>query len=139
LREDTPPALAPQPGMAAADELLNQVRAAGLPVTMVVHGQPRPLPAGVDVSAFRILQEALTNTLRHAHATKAEVVVRYRDPLELEISDDGSGGQQFWTTGGHGLVGMRERVALYGGGLEVGPVDGRGFRVRATLPLGQPP
>jgi signal transduction histidine kinase len=138
LRQDTPAEFAPQPGMAAADELLNHVRAAGLPVTVVVDGQPRPLPAGVDVSAFRILQEALTNTLRHAHATRAEVVVRYRDPLELEISDDGNGGQQPGAGDGHGLVGMRERVALYGGDLEVGSVDGRGFRVRATLPLDSP-
>ncbi len=138
LRQDAEPVLAPQPGMDSVDELLDQVRAAGLPVTIKVDGQPRPLPAGLDISAFRILQEALTNTLRHAHATHADIVVRYGDPLELEIVDDGVGCSS-WPGAGHGLVGMRERVSLYGGELKLDSVDGRGLRVHATLPLGQQP
>jgi signal transduction histidine kinase len=137
LRQDAEPALAPQPGLAGLEQLADQIRAAGLPVTTVVDGVPRQLPVGVDISAYRILQEALTNALRHARATHAEVVVRYGDPLELEVRDDGVGRQSPAGTG-HGLLGMRERVALYGGGLEAGPLDGHGFRVRATLPLGHP-
>jgi signal transduction histidine kinase len=101
--------------MSSLDELVDQVRAAGLPVTLTVEGEPRPLPAGVDISGYRIVQEALTNALRHAHATQATVIVRYGDPLELEISDDGVGGSPH-AEAGHGLVGMRERVSLYGGG-----------------------
>jgi signal transduction histidine kinase len=138
LRQDTQPLLGPQPGMAAVDPLLDQVRAAGLPVTLTVEGQPRPLPTGVDISAFRIVQEALTNALRHAHASKATVVVRYGDSLELEISDDGVGGSSNGGAG-HGLVGMRERVSLYGGSLDLDSTDGHGFRVRATLPAGHQP
>ena len=137
LRQDNEPELAPQPGMASVAALVDQVRAAGLPVTMKVEGDPRPLPAGVDISAFRIVQEALTNALRHAHATHATVVVRYGDPLVLEISDNGVGGSPR-AGAGHGLVGMRERVSLYGGGLELDSADGRGFRIRATLPAVQP-
>jgi signal transduction histidine kinase len=137
LRQDSGPELAPQPGLGSLDELVDQVRAAGLPVTLKVEGQPRPLPAGVDISAYRIVQEALTNAMRHAHATQATVVIRYGDLLELEICDDGVGGSPN-AGAGHGLVGMQERVSLYGGGLELDGDDGRGFRVRATLPAVQP-
>jgi signal transduction histidine kinase len=137
LRQDTEPELAPQPGMDAMEQLVEQICAAGLPVTLTVEGEPRPLPAGVDISAYRIVQEALTNTLRHAHASRATVVVRYGDPLELEITDDGVGGPPR-AGAGHGLVGMRERVSLYGGGLELDSGNGRGFRIRATLPAVQP-
>jgi signal transduction histidine kinase len=136
LRQDSGPDLAPQPGLDSLDELVDQVRAAGLPVILKVEGEPRPLPAGVDISAYRIVQEALTNALRHAHATEATVVVRYSDLLELEISDNGVGGSP-GAGAGHGLVGMRERVSLYGGGLELDGEDGRGFRIRATLPVVQ--
>jgi signal transduction histidine kinase len=135
LRQDTQPLLGPQPGLAAVDTLLDQLRAAGLPVTLTVEGHPCPLPAGVDISAYRIVQEALTNALRHAHANEATVIVRYGDPLQLEISDDGVGVSANGGAG-HGLVGMRERVSLYGGGLELDSVEGHGFRVRATLPVG---
>jgi signal transduction histidine kinase len=106
-----------------------------LPTELRVEGEARPLPPGVDLSAYRIVQEALTNTLKHAGPSRAKVMIHYRDEeLELEISDDGPG------TGGsggagQGLVGMRERVALYGGVLESGKkVDG-GYLVRARLPL----
>jgi signal transduction histidine kinase len=135
LRQDAQPLLGPQPGMAAVDTLLEEVRAAGLPVSLTVEGQPRPLPTGVDISAFRIVQEALTNALRHAHASNAAVVVRYGESLELEICDDGVGASAEGGAG-HGLVGMRERVSLYGGGLDLDSGEGHGFRVHATLPVG---
>jgi signal transduction histidine kinase len=111
------------------------VREAGLPVDLSVEGEPIELPPGVDLSAYRIVQEALTNALKHAGSATARVVVRYSEnDLELEIADTGLG------TGandgeGHGLVGMRERVSLYGGRIEAGPRNGGGFAVRARLPL----
>jgi len=134
-RTDAELELAPQPSLGRLDALIEQVREAGLPTELRVEGEARPLPPGVDLSAYRIVQEALTNTLKHAGPSRAKVMIHYRDEeLELEISDDGPG------TGGsggagQGLVGMRERVALYGGVLESGKkVDG-GYLVRARLPL----
>jgi signal transduction histidine kinase len=135
----------PQPGLARLDELVEQVRAAGLPVTLRVEGTERPLGAAADLSAFRIVQEALTNTLKHAGPARAEVVVSYceRD-LELTVSDDGRGsaaalgrdrGGAGLPSSGHGLVGMRERVALFDGELSAGPRPGGGYQVRARLPL----
>jgi signal transduction histidine kinase len=126
----------PQPGLARLGELLEAMRASGLPVEAVVEGTPRPLPPGVDLSAYRIVQEALTNSLRHAGGASARVVVRYEpDALELEIADDGPGPPEDpEASGGHGLIGMRERVQLFGGGLEAGPRQGGGFLVRARLP-----
>ena len=114
---------------------LRQMREAGLPVDLFVEGEPLELPPGVDLSAYRIVQEALTNALKHAGPATARVVVRYgKDDLELEIADTGPGAAA--SDGeGHGLVGMRERVSLYGGRLEAGPRDGGGFAVRARLPL----
>jgi signal transduction histidine kinase len=124
---------APQPGLARLDELLDAMRASGLPVEAVVKGSPRPLPPGVDLSAYRIVQEALTNALRHAGGASARVVVRYEpDKIELEIADDGVGPPG--ASAGHGLIGMRERVQLFGGELEAGPRPGGGFLVRARLP-----
>jgi signal transduction histidine kinase len=115
--------------------LLDQVREAGLPVALAVEGEPRPLAPGVDLSAYRIVQEALTNALKHAGPARACVAVRYRAAdVELEVTDDGRGPLD-GHGGGHGLLGMRERVALYGGVLESGARNGRGFRVRARLPL----
>ncbi len=136
LRDDGEGAdLAPQPSVLALGQLVSQVRDAGLPVDLHVEGQPRELPPGVDVSAYRIVQEALTNTLRHAGPARAEVRVRYAtDGLELEISDTGQGSAAA-NGGGHGLTGMRERVAVFGGKLESGPREGGGFSVRARLPL----
>ena len=99
-------------------------------------GSPRPLPPGVDLSAYRIVQEALTNVLRHAGGASARVVVRYEpDAVELEVADDGPGPPEDpEASGGHGLIGMRERVQLFGGELEAGPRPGGGFLVRARLP-----
>jgi signal transduction histidine kinase len=128
-------ALAPQPSLRYLDALATQVREAGLPVDLTVMGEPIELPPGVDLSAYRIVQEALTNALKHAGPAIAWVVVRYgKNDLELEITDTGPGTAA--SDGeGHGLVGMRERVSLYGGRLEAGPRQGGGFAVRARLPL----
>ena len=127
---------APQPGLARLNELLDAMRASGLPVEAVVEGTPRALSPGVDLSAYRIVQEALTNSLRHAGGASARVVVRYEpDALELEIADDGPGPPEDpEASGGHGLIGMRERVQLFGGELEAGPRPGGGFLVVARLP-----
>jgi signal transduction histidine kinase len=128
--------LAPQPSLKELGTLVEQVRAAGLPVQLAVEGAPRDLPPGVDMSAFRIVQEALTNALTHAGPAHARVVLRYReDDLELEISDDGPGGGES-TGSGYGLVGMRERVLVYGGELEAGRQPGGGYALRVRLPLG---
>jgi signal transduction histidine kinase len=140
LKDDTTPArapLAPQPGVATLDLLLEQVREAGLPVRLTTEGEPVELPPGVDLSAYRIVQEALTNALKYAGPARAWVVVRYSaDDLELEIANDGRSEPGENGTG-HGLVGMRERVAVYGGELESGPRRGGGFEVRARLPIGK--
>jgi signal transduction histidine kinase len=127
---------APQPGLASLPALLEGLRTAGLPVALHVDGGLDDLPAGLDLSAYRIVQEALTNTLKHAEATRAEVGVRRTDKsLELEIVDDGGGGEPSAEGSGHGLIGMRERASLVGGEVEAGPQPGGGFRVRAKLPL----
>src|SRR6266508_3335652 len=135
----------PQPGLARLGELVGQLHAAGLPVSLRVEGDERPLEAAVDLSAFRIVQEALTNALKHAGPARAEVVLRYhpRD-LELTVSDDGRGGSARLDGrpvpgSGHGLVGMRERVELFGGELAAGPRPGGGYQVRARLPLEDTP
>jgi len=134
-RSDDELAHAPPPSMTAVDELVARVRDAGLPVELRVEGDPLPLSPGVDVSAYRIVQEALTNTLKHAGRAHATVVVRYSErELELEIVDDGLGAADNGA-GGHGLIGMRERVAIFGGELETGARDDGGFTVRARLPL----
>ena len=132
----------PQPGLEQLAELLDQVRAAGLPVTLRVEGRARRLPAAVDLSAYRIVQEALTNALKHAGQARADVVVRYGEgELDVRVADDGRGAAAGIDSArlpgsGHGLVGMRERVALFGGELAIGPRPGGGFEVRARLPLG---
>jgi signal transduction histidine kinase len=131
--------LAPQPGVARLDALLGQVRAAGLPVELTVEGQPRRLPPGVDRSAYRIVQEGLTNTLKHAGPAHATVTLRYGDrALELEVLDDGRGSGDA-DGSGFGLVGMRERAALYGGELDAGARPGGGYALRARLPLEREP
>jgi signal transduction histidine kinase len=133
--EEQPAALAPQPGLQHLDRLIAQVEEAGLPVTLHIEGERPDLSPGVDLSAYRIVQEGLTNALKHAKGAHADVVIRYIDGLvQLEISDDGVGTPN-GTPGGHGLVGMRERVAVYGGTLEAGPRDGGGFVLRAELPM----
>ena len=134
---DLPPELGPQPGIANLDVLLVKVREAGLPVDLEVVGEPSPLPPGIDLSAYRIVQEALTNTLKYAGTARACVRVEFvPGALELEVADDGRGTDAAAPGGsGHGLVGMRERVELFGGVLEAGPRADGGYRVRARLPL----
>jgi signal transduction histidine kinase len=128
-------ALAPQPSLKELGTLVEHVRAAGLPVQVAVEGEPRDLPPGVDLSAFRIVQEALTNALKHAGPARARVVVRYlADDLEIEVSDDGPGTGDA-SVSGYGLVGMRERVEVYGGELEAGRQPGGGYALRVRLPL----
>jgi signal transduction histidine kinase len=137
--EDRPPELEPQPGLLHLDRLIAQVEEAGLPVTLRVEGERPELPIGIDLSAYRIVQEGLTNTLKHAPGSHAEVVIRYgENDVEVEVMDDGLGATNgSRSDGGHGLVGMRERVALYGGSLDAGPRDGGGFVLRAQLPVGE--
>ena len=135
LRADSPDMLAPQPRLADLPTLMMQVRDAGLPVDFHVDGESRQLPVGIELSAYRIVQEALTNALKHAGQAQAAVHVRYGpDSLELEITDDG-GGTLAQVPGGQGLVGMRERVSLYGGKFDAGARPGGGFAVRVLLPL----
>jgi signal transduction histidine kinase len=142
LRQEGEPEgdLAPVPGLADLDGLLAELGKAGLAVRLQVEGTPSPLPAGVDLSAYRIVQEALTNVVKHAGPARARVVVGYRDQdVTVEVIDDGRGAATSVRDGrvgtGHGLVGMRERVAAFGGDLEVGPRPAGGFRVAARLPL----
>jgi signal transduction histidine kinase len=128
--------LAPQPGLARVDGLLERARAAGLEVELRTEGDPRPLPPGLDLAAYRIVQEGLTNAVKHAGPASARVVVRYGpDRLDIEVRDDGRGPVERSGDPGHGVVGMRERVALYGGTLDIGAAEGGGFAVRACLPL----
>ncbi|WP_217913194.1 sensor histidine kinase [Miltoncostaea marina] len=138
LREmaDEAPELAPQPGLSGVGELVAHVREAGLPVTLRVEGSPRPLSPGADLSAYRIVQEGLTNALKHAGPATAEVLLRYGDrDVELVVSDDGRGPAAANGSPGHGLIGMRERVVCYGGELDAGPREGGGFRLAARLPI----
>jgi signal transduction histidine kinase len=136
LRSDRADSLAPEPGLADVATLVTQVREAGLPVDLRIEGAPSELPLGIELSGYRIVQEALTNALKHAGDARASVLIRYgNDSLELEIVDDGTGAPAALTSGGHGLVGMKERVALYGGRLDAGHRQGRGFAVRVLLPI----
>jgi signal transduction histidine kinase len=131
-------ALAPPPGVGELDALAAGARAAGLPVNLVVSGPDAALPAGVDVSVYRIVQEALTNVLKHAGPARADVTIGCAaEEVTIEVIDNGAGqpGDQA-TAVGHGLAGMRERVAAYGGELRAGPRPGGGFAVHARLPLG---
>ena len=142
----------PQPGLADVPTLIGQLREAGLPVEYTVEGEPRELPVGIELSAYRIVQEALTNALKHAGHARATVHVRYGpESLDLEVADDGAPSQasRAGMTGaenpqdarrpasgqGHGLVGMRERVSLYGGRFDARRSPAGGFVVRAKLPL----
>lgn len=133
--------LAPAPGLSDLDALAAKLRATGLPVDVRIEGERSALPVGVDLTAFRIVQEALTNTIKHAGPSRADVVIRYRPgELEVGVSDDGRGlaAALEGRPTGHGLLGMRERVALYGGTLAVGPRPGGGFDVRARIPYDPP-
>jgi signal transduction histidine kinase len=135
-----PAGRAPQPGLHRLDELLANARAAGLVVTLSVTGPPRSLPPQLDLAAYRVLQEGLTNAAKHAGPAEIRVALGWRDhKLEIEISDDGRGpvgGRADRTTGsGYGLIGLQERATSVGGELEAGPAPDGGFRIRATLPL----
>ena len=129
-------ALAPQPGLDGLTSLVEQVQRAGLRVEVHVDGERVPLPRAIDLSAYRIVQEGLTNALKHARASRADVTIRYRsDELELEVRDDGRGTSA--SDGlGHGLVGVRERVKIYGGEMTAGTANGGGFVLSTRLPLG---
>jgi signal transduction histidine kinase len=134
-RPEEAPALAPQPSLEHLDKLLTHARESGLRVELRIEGTPAQLPAGVDLTAYRLVQEGLTNALKHARAQHAEVTVRYGDGhVELSVSDDGRGTGD-GDGGGHGLVGMRERLSVYGGELEAGPRPEGGYRLRARLPV----
>src|SRR6478672_7812891 len=136
LRTDADEPLTPQPGLKDVPTLARQLREAGLPVELHIEGELRELPVGIELSAYRIVQEALTNALKHAGDAKASVNIRYgSDSLELEIADDGPGTSTPMPSGGHGLLGMRERVALYGGRLDAGRRPSGGFVVRVLLPI----
>ncbi|MER5300272.1 sensor histidine kinase [Streptomyces lasiicapitis] len=133
----------PQPDVEQLDELIEQVRCAGLPVDFKVEGTPRPLPSGVELTAYRIVQEALTNTRKHGgeNAGASVRLVYFDDGLGLLVEDDGKGApHELYEDGGadgsgHGLIGMRERVGMVGGTLDAGPRPGGGFRISALLPL----
>ncbi|KOV67195.1 sensor histidine kinase [Streptomyces sp. MMG1121] len=139
LREEDPgtPARAPMPTLERLGELLDRVRAGGLPVDLAVEGTARPLPPGVELCAYRVVQEALTNALKHAGPARARVELRYgAHELSVRVTDDGEGVNpaRVPAGGGHGLIGMRERAKLYGGSITVGPRSEGGFEVRLTLP-----
>jgi signal transduction histidine kinase len=136
LRNDAADPLAPQPGLGDLPTLVAQVCEAGLPVELHIVGERRDLPVGIELSAYRIVQEALTNALKYAGEARATVNVRYgTDSLELEVVDDGAGSTSPVSSGGHGLAGMRERVALYGGRLDAGRRQSGGFRIHVVLPI----
>ena len=126
----------PQPGLDGLDALLAEVAPRRASVQLHVDGQPIPLSQAIELSAYRIVQEGLTNALKHAHATHADVTMSYRpDALHIEVHDDGSGVTS--TNGsGHGLIGVRERVKIYGGEMSAGPATGGGFILSTRLPLG---
>ncbi|HEV2375879.1 MAG TPA: histidine kinase [Streptosporangiaceae bacterium] len=138
LRRDdaTPQDRAPQPGIEQIGELVEQSRTAGLPVTFAVEGVPQPMPGGAALAVYRVVQESLTNTRKHAGpAASATVMLHYlEDGLELTVSDDGRG-MAVSDGAGHGLAGMSQRLAIYGGSVEAGPRPGGGFQVTARLPL----
>jgi signal transduction histidine kinase len=134
-------ALAPLPGLDQLDELLEQTRAAGLAVSCTVEGEPQPLPGGAALAAYRIVQESLTNSRKHAGpGARATVLLRYSQVgLELTVTDNGLGAATASDGAGHGLTGMTERAAMYGGSVRAGPGPAGGFRVRAWLPVGAVP
>ena len=134
--QDGPAALGPAPGLSQLDQLIEHTGRAGVRVRLTVTGEPVDLPAGIDLSAYRIVQEALTNVVKHAATETAEALVDYRPTeLAIRVTDHGSGCPDGVAAIGHGLIGIRERVTLYGGSLWAGPLPDRGFEVSARLPL----
>jgi signal transduction histidine kinase len=133
---DDPHPESPSPRLADLDELIDRVRRSGMRVEIRTEGSPRALPASVEVCAYRVVQEALTNTLKHAQDPRVSVALLYdKRDLAIEVLDDGGSGAQASSGGGRGLIGMRERVELFGGSLTVGPREPAGFGVRARLPV----
>jgi signal transduction histidine kinase len=132
--------LAPQPGLDRLEALVQRVREAGLPVDLSTAGQPRPVPSGVELAVYRVVQEALTNTVKHAAGATAAVLVEYgTDRLRVEVTDTGgTPGTAAATGNGHGIIGLRERLAVYGGTLQSGPRLSGGYRVDAQIPLEAP-
>jgi signal transduction histidine kinase len=130
---------APQQGLDRLPWLVAQVELAGLPVDLTIGGRPRPLPATLELNAYRVVQEALTNSLKHAQPTRASVLVDYGDQcLYVDVRDEGQGAGHSSgpaMSGGYGLVSMQQRVAMHGGSLDAGPHQGRGFTVSARFPL----
>ena len=137
LRGDDDAPLAPQPGLEQFAQLVRHCEEAGLPVEVELAGSPRELPAGIELATYRIVQEALTNAVKHAGPAHAVVRLDYGDDrLDIEVTDDGRGAAaDTITSGGQGLVGMRERVELFGGTFAAGPRTGGGYRVKARLPV----
>jgi signal transduction histidine kinase len=134
-RSDPEPALAPQAGLDHLDRLVEQMRGAGLPVTVRVEGEPADLTPAVDLTAYRIVQEGLTNALKHAGPATAHVTLRYApEAVEIIVADDGRGAARN-ATGGHGLIGMRERVAMFGGEIASEDRPEGGHVLRARLPV----
>jgi signal transduction histidine kinase len=135
-----PAELRPQPGLGELDALIGRVSAVGLPVELRVSGEPWPLPPGADLAAYRVVQEGLTNVLRHAGRAAATVGVEWGEELVITVSDDGGGSEPSRSGGndtpGRGLLGLRERLRLYGGELAAGPRPGGGWQVRAVMPAG---
>jgi signal transduction histidine kinase len=130
--------LAPAPGLADVGQLITGTADAGVQVQLEIRGTQRPVPPGVDLAAYRIIQEALTNVVKHARTTAARVIVTYTDDaICLEITDDGHGAPAaaVAASAGHGIAGMAERVSLFGGEFCAGPLPGQGFRVAAQLPV----
>ncbi len=137
LRTDGPDASQPQPGLGNLDELVRRTEAAGVSVVVTIEGTWSPLPTAVDLAAYRIVQEAVANTLKHSTATTAEVVIRYEDDrLVVHVTDEGPPRDHGETPAGYGLVGMGERVSMVGGELRTGPRGEGGYEVLAVLPFG---
>ena len=136
-----PAAFTPQPGLGELHTLIGRVSAAGLPAGLQVTGEPRPLPPGADLAAYRVVQEGLTNIMRHAGQATATVAIDWGQDLVITVTDDGglelsdAGAARADGTQGRGLLGLRERLALYGGTLAAGPQPGGGWRLRAVIPV----
>jgi signal transduction histidine kinase len=127
--------LAPQPGLHQVPSLVERIRSAGLPVELRVEGEPQKIPTSLDLTAYRLVQEGLTNALKHARARRAEVLIRYANAhVEVSVADDGRGNGRP-NRDGRGLAGMRERVLVFGGVLEAGHRPEGGYRLRAKLPI----
>jgi signal transduction histidine kinase len=139
LREDDA-SYTPQPGLARVPELVEEARSAGVPVEVIEEGSPRDLPAGVDLVAYRVVQESLTNVRKHAPGAPTRIALDYEPRgISIDVSNEAGAHRGDSNGGGHGLVGMAERVRIFGGELETGEQPGGGFRVRVRLPLEEPP